>query len=71
MSNSNDETASEFRIVRATLKDLKKEMINNKKIEYDKSCFGNYCDEGGNLCSDGALGFCNYNEECKRSCINY
>ena len=49
-----------------------------KKDEEDKSegenhmtCFGNYCDENGNLCSEGALGFCNYNEECKRNCNNY
>ena len=36
-----------------------------------KSCFGNYCDEDGNVCEDGSSGLCNYCVECKRNCINY
>ena len=63
----NNENTGGIRIVRATLKDLKREMINNKKIEYNKSCFGEYRDKDGNLCGQGAIGRCEYNEECKRN----
>ena len=72
MSNNNDDVKNTYgiRIVRAYLKDLKREMINNKKIKYDKPCFGEYRDKDGNLCGQGAIDRCEYNEECKNSCIN-
>ena len=48
-------------------------MVEEERIiikEY-KECFGEYCDEDGNLCREGVNGFCNYEEECKKECIHY
>lgn len=48
-------------------------MIDEERIilkEY-KSCFGEYCDEEGNICRQGENGFCMCDDECKREYIYY
>ena len=58
-------------IVRSNFENLMSTVLKYKKYKYEKSCFGEFRDKEGCICSTGAIGVCEYSEECKRCCRNY
>lgn len=64
-----ESTRSEIEYAISTGKRVEYMFEHTEEPPYARSCFGNYSDEHGNICHDGALGVCSEYFECRRACV--